>query len=151
MTVVERAGEAIARATTRRGFLQRSAVSLFGMAASASVADFLPGRAPANACQETWQGYSCGQLYPLCHSSECSAGDCNLTYCTYNLANHGSTGCWCQQEACYQCGTCTAYCGHYKCCDCKCGAEQRLCTCSGFIKTCIQTGPQGPDCIPVCC
>jgi hypothetical protein len=161
MTVVERVGEAVARATTRRRFLERSAVAMFGMAATASVAGLRPAGASANACEENWSGCSCSPYGTCPQSRDCSAGNCNTTYCTYYTSPHSSTGCWCQMECCYRCGTCQSYCGYYKCCDCVCEASHTLCTCQGFIYTCTSAarsadsaqaaGPAGPKCPVVCC
>lgn len=150
MTVVERTGEALARATSRRSFLQRSAVAIFGLAAAGAVSGLKASTAWATACTHTDPGQFCTGYGTCPYPHDCNGGDCNTTYCTYSHGVPWTTspyGCWCQAKHCYQCGGLGAYCGYWQCCDCICEQHQ-LCTCQGFVYTCNCGG--AADCI-LCC
>jgi hypothetical protein len=154
MTVVDRAGETIARSTSRRKFLQRAATVTFGFAAAWSVNLVRPDLAYASlgACQSNtaWSDdCSCHPIGPCPAAHDClSGGGCNTTYCSYYLHYHSSTGCWCSKTCCYNCGTRSSYCGHWKCCDCKCGTT--YCTCQGFHYSCNGCKTAGAKCVPCC-
>jgi hypothetical protein len=152
MSIVERTGERIARNVSRRRFLRRSAVAIFGIAA-AGAADFvhLP-RAAANACEKVdYESCTCHPPYgTYCTSlsggsNYCIRGDCNTAVCRYNY-NYGwwSTACWCTKTCSYSCGTAYSYKGYYHCCDCTCAGHD--CGCRGFVYTCQSSGcnPCGP-------
>lgn len=153
MTTVERAGEILVRRLDRRSFLRKSATAAFGFTAAAAVQGIFPSRAFANACQET-SGYT------VCHPPgypnsprwctdlgyTCNGGDCNTPQCSYNKQTYISTGCWCTQKSCGNCGSPNAYCGYYHCCDCNCPPNATLaCGCKGFIYTCRQSASASPD------
>jgi len=150
MTVVARAGETIARTTTRRKFLQRASTMTFAAVAAWSVNVIRPDLAWACPCTNCERGTSCSPYGTCPYSHDClSTASCNTTYCTYHHTPHSNTGCWCQATKCYNCGTQASYCGYWRCCDCNC-ENGKLCTCQGFHYTCQGCQTASPDCVPCC-
>lgn len=144
MSVVDRAGEEVARTLSRRHFFARSATAVFGLATAWSVG-MSPARADGN-CPSTdpYQGCFCtpiGGIYcnswsaSYCNGSACTGG------CTYYKKPPGEyyNGCWCTKECCYGGGART---GYYRCCDCSC--PRGKCTCHVFVLTC-GTAPVSAD------
>lgn len=140
-SIVDRTGEEVARSLSRRHFFERSATTIFGLAAAWSV-----GMSPARAdgtCSSTSSLCSCeplGNVYcnswsaSYCNGSACaSAAGCSYLHTPY------PTGCWCTKECCYGGGART---GYYRCCDCSC--PRGKCTCHVFILTC-GTAPVSAD------
>jgi len=155
-SIVDRAGEEVARSLSRRHFFARSATAVFGLAAAWSV-----GTSPARAdgpCPNSAEPCNCqpiGNVYcnswsaSYCNGSACAGG------CTYYLGAYHN-GCWCTKECCYGGG---ARSGYYRCCDCSCSRGK--CTCHAFVLTC-GTAPASADNphlparsvtsdVPVCC
>ncbi len=151
MTVVDRAGETIARSTTRRRFLQRASTVTFAAVAAWSVNVIRPDLAYACPCQNCDPGTPCTPIRDCPHpANDClTSGDCNTAYCNYLKSVHSNTGCWCQATKCYNCSSGqNSYCGYWKCCDCACGTTH--CTCQGFHYTCQGCQTASPDCVPCC-
>lgn len=161
MSTVERAAEGVARALTRRRFLNRAAGVVFGAAAAAAVGGLRPGvaRATHATCPNPNNpggcnciplgGYYCNQFSAsYCNGAACSGG------CTYNGISYPNDYCWCTALCDYNCGTCASYIGYWVCCDCTCPGN-RYCTCRTFVRTCSsqfvpsRTKP-GLECIPCC-
>lgn len=152
MTTEERAGEILVRRLDRRAFLRRSAMTVFGFTAAAAVQGIFPSRAFANSCESISgfnachpPGYPNSPRWCADMGYTCIQGNCYTQQCRYNFDQYHTTGCWCTQKSCMNCGDPSAYCGYYHCCDCNCPPTNPLaCGCKQFIVTCQQSASR-PD------
>jgi hypothetical protein len=132
----------------RRALLRRSAEVGFLALATSTVVGFKPNPAFANGCQKT-EGSACNVIgFGRCsnrNANWCNVGGCNVagdgygdgSPCTFYYTDEWSqTACWCTTNACYGCSGGNPYCGHWKCCDCKCGSSNEACSCTIFVYTC---------------
>ncbi len=143
MTLVERAGEGLARRFNRRTALKRAAVAAFGAVAAWTVEGFRGNGALADHCGISTDDCSCTPpegLYcdgfdpSFCAGAACSGG------CYYDESYRYAGACWCSAICQYEGGAV----GHYQCCDCNCYGQ--LCACREFVSTGsgAASPPQGP-------
>ena len=124
MTMVERAGEVLARRLDRRKTMRRAAAATFGLVAAWATQGIHPPGTLATHCRRVTEGdCTCnppgGRYCSGCSGSRCPAG------CVVDNFIYGGSGCWCTAICDYGSRT-----GYYKCCDCKCGSTQ--CACRKF-------------------
>jgi hypothetical protein len=141
MTMVERAGEALARQLNRRQTVKRAAVALFGMVAAWTVEGFRGNGALAQECGYVTgdcvcappEGLYCTAMDPsFCAGSACSGG------CYYDESYRYAGACWCSATCDFNGGES----GYYHCCDCNCYGT--LCACREFIPTGYSAAPAPP-------
>jgi hypothetical protein len=143
VTLVERAGEGLARGLNRRGLLKRGAVAVFGAVAAWTVEGFRGDGALAQTCGYSTDDCSCSPpegLYcdgvdpSFCAGAACSGG------CSYDESFRYAGACWCSAICRYDGGAA----GHYQCCDCNCYGQQ--CACHEFVAADAGQAPppQGP-------
>jgi hypothetical protein len=112
MTVVNRAGEGIARGLTRKRFLNKTAVAAFGAFTSAALGFHVPKAFGSGACPNSSDTCSCHPLNGIyCTSfdpSMCNGASCYNCY--WNYAYYPDA-CWCSK-------CCSGR--YWKCCDCTC-------------------------------
>ena len=137
MTVIERAGEGLARRIDRRRGVSRAASLVFGLVAAFAVDGLAgpvatarrgcsfttPGDCSCNLPNQTW----CGRIKAsYCNGAACGKG---CRYLTEDDPPTGvyPTGCWCSATCRYGNKR-----GYYQCCDCNCHGQQ--CGCQRFIE-----------------
>jgi hypothetical protein len=145
VTLVERAGEELARQLNRRQTLKRVAVAVFGTVAAWTVEGFARNSALAQTCGYVTEGdCTCNPPYgaycnrldrSYCTGSACSGG------CAYDETYRYAGACWCSATCQYDGGEV----GYYQCCDCNCYGQQ--CACREFISTGFgaEPRPERPD------
>jgi hypothetical protein len=138
MTLVERAGEELARHLNRRQMVKQAAVAVFGAVAAWTVEGFRGNGALAQHCGIVTddcactppQGLYCNGLDPsFCTGSACDGG------CYWDETYRYAGACWCSTICRYDGGET----GYYQCCDCNCYGQ--LCACREFISTGTSDAP----------
>jgi len=127
MTTVERLGEALARRTSRRQVVVRSAAAMFGVAAAWATQGPFGSSVLAGRCAigDRSLNTECNPPY----NTYCGPGNCDGAMCKspcelnpfyYPEGSTTRTGCWCTtaQKARKGHGRKKRY--YYNCCDCKC-------------------------------
>lgn len=136
MSVVDRAGESVARKVDRRSMISRGAAGLFGAVAAWTVSGFKAPPALARTCTTQSSSCACAPIGSFCNtirSEFCYKGACSGG-CRFYDEIYAPTGCWCTRNCCYRRRNGNRVCGYYKCCDCKC-PDRVQCSCKHFVKT----------------
>ena len=134
MSLLERAGEGLARRMNRRKVVRRTAAAIFGSVAAWSVKGMRGSAQLADYCTYVEQGECacdppydqyCTDLDPsYCDGPNCGSG------CTVDETYWTVGGCWCSATCQYSDDNGNPLIGYYKCCDCDCYGTS--CSCRQF-------------------